>query len=60
MNEIRSEDLKARPSAEAMIEIKDMHKWFGEFHVLRGIDLTVRKRNALWSAVLRAQANQPL
>jgi general L-amino acid transport system ATP-binding protein len=47
MNEIRSEDLKARPSAEAMIEIKDMHKWFGEFHVLRGIDLTVRKKERI-------------
>jgi len=26
-----------------MIEIIDMHKWFGDFHVLKGINLTVRK-----------------
>ncbi|MGD8497701.1 MAG: amino acid ABC transporter ATP-binding protein [Chromatiales bacterium] len=26
-----------------MIEISDLHKWFGEFHVLKGIDLSVRK-----------------
>ncbi len=26
-----------------MIEIIDMHKWFGDFHVLQGINLTVNK-----------------
>jgi len=26
-----------------MIEIIDMHKWYGEFHVLQGIDLIVHK-----------------
>ena len=26
-----------------MIDIIDMHKWFGEFHVLQGINLTVHK-----------------
>jgi general L-amino acid transport system ATP-binding protein len=32
------------PSAnDAIIEIIDMHKWFGDFHVLRGINLTVHK-----------------
>jgi general L-amino acid transport system ATP-binding protein len=30
-------------SADAIIEIVDMHKWFGDFHVLRGISLTVHK-----------------
>ena len=47
MNKAVNEDLKAQPSEEAMIEIKDMHKWFGEFHVLRGIDLTVRKKERI-------------
>ena len=32
---------------EAMIEITDMHKWFGDFHVLRGIDLTVAKQERI-------------
>ncbi|MCG6894351.1 MAG: amino acid ABC transporter ATP-binding protein [Desulfobacteraceae bacterium] len=30
-----------------MIEIKGMHKWFGDFHVLRDIDLEVRKRERI-------------
>jgi len=30
-------------SDEAMIEIKGMHKWYGEFHVLKDINLTVSK-----------------
>ena len=30
-------------SDEVAIEIKDMNKWYGEFHVLRNIDLTVQK-----------------
>ncbi len=28
---------------ETMIEMRDVHKWFGQFHVLKGIDLTVYK-----------------
>ena len=30
-----------------MIEIIDMHKWFGEFHVLKGINLTVEKQERI-------------
>jgi len=29
--------------SENVIEIHNLHKWFGEFHALRGIDLTVRQ-----------------
>jgi general L-amino acid transport system ATP-binding protein len=32
---------------ERIIEIIDMHKWFGEFHVLQGINLTVRKQERI-------------
>jgi general L-amino acid transport system ATP-binding protein len=39
-NEIKSSD-------GAMIEISDMHKWFGEFHVLQGINLTVEKKERI-------------
>ena len=35
--------LDQRTSGEVMIEIQHMHKWFGEFHVLRDINLRVRK-----------------
>jgi len=38
---------QARPSGENIIEITDMHKWFGDFHVLRGIDLTVRTQERI-------------
>ena len=34
-------------TAEPMIEIIDMHKWFGDFHVLRGIDLTIHKQERI-------------
>jgi general L-amino acid transport system ATP-binding protein len=33
--------------SENIIEIVDMHKWFGEFHVLQGINLTVRKQERI-------------
>jgi len=34
-------------SGEAMIEITDLHKWFGEFHVLQGIDLSVMRQERI-------------
>jgi general L-amino acid transport system ATP-binding protein len=38
--------LKQNPTADVappMIELHGVHKWFGEFHVLKGIDLTVAR-----------------
>lgn len=32
---------------EPMIEIIGMHKWFGDFHVLQGIDLKVQKQERI-------------
>ena len=32
-----------RVSDETMIEVSGLHKWFGQFHVLKNIDLTVYK-----------------
>lgn len=34
---------KLAPSEEVMIQINDMNKWYGEFHVLKNINLTVKK-----------------
>ena len=34
-------------SDEAIIEIIDMHKWFGDFHVLQDINLTVKKQERI-------------
>jgi len=32
---------------DTIIEITNMHKWFGEFHVLQNINLTVRKQERI-------------
>ncbi len=32
---------------ETMIEITGLHKWYGEFHVLNGIDLTVQQKERI-------------
>lgn len=32
---------------DAIIEIIEMHKWFGDFHVLQGINLTVQKKERI-------------
>ncbi len=32
---------------DAIVEISGMHKWFGEFHVLQDINLTVRKKERI-------------
>jgi len=34
-------------TGEAIIEIVGMHKWFGEFHVLQDINLTVQKQERI-------------
>ena len=47
MNEERSKISDRSNSREVMIEIIDMHKWFGEFHVLKGIDLSVDKQERI-------------
>jgi general L-amino acid transport system ATP-binding protein len=42
-----SANTEKKPSDEAIIEIIDMHKWFGDFHVLQGINLTVHKQERI-------------
>lgn len=34
-------------TGDAIIEIVDMHKWYGNFHVLKGINLTVKKQERI-------------
>ena len=38
---------ETRLSDDAIIEISGMHKWYGEFHVLQDIDLTVQKKGRI-------------
>jgi general L-amino acid transport system ATP-binding protein len=42
-----TENTERPPSDGAMIEIIEMHKWFGDFHVLQGINLTVAKQERI-------------
>ncbi len=44
---------------EVAIQITNMNKWYGTFHVLRDIDLTVNRASGSWSAALRGPANPP-
>ena len=47
MNKGLTKDAENQSSNEAMIEIIDMHKWFADFHVLQGINLTVGKQERI-------------
>ena len=47
MNEKKPQNSDLEAKSEPIIEIIDMHKWFGEFHVLRGIDLTIRQKERI-------------
>ena len=46
VNQLPEKD-QASLSSENIIEIIEMHKWFGEFHVLQGINLTVQKQERI-------------
>jgi len=43
----RAPQAKSVVSAEPMIEIISMHKWYGDFHVLRDVNLVVHKRERI-------------
>ena len=47
MNEDPLNSVKTATSEEMMIQIVEMHKWFGDFHVLCGINLTVKKQERI-------------
>jgi len=47
MNNQLSEKDQASLLSENIIEITGMHKWFGEFHVLNDINLTVKKQERI-------------
>ncbi len=44
---------------DVALEISDMHKWYGEFHVLRDINLKVMRGERIVVAGLLARANRP-
>jgi len=42
-----SENKKSTLAGDAIIEIVEMHKWYDDFHVLKGINLTVKKQERI-------------
>jgi general L-amino acid transport system ATP-binding protein len=46
-NPIAGEGAAMSETPQAMIEMTDVHKWYGEFHVLKGINLTVAKQERI-------------
>jgi len=47
MKEQETKGIQDERSDNAMVEMIDMHKWFGDFHVLQGINLTVQKKERI-------------
>ena len=47
MSDKQPETNEKEASNGTIIEIIEMHKWFGEFHVLNNINLTVRKQERI-------------
>ena len=47
MSKERNNQVEKESLTEPIIQIMDMHKWFGDFHVLRGINLTVKKQERI-------------
>ena len=41
--EVRAPTKEMTVSEDVMIQMIDVHKWYGEFHVLKNIELTVHK-----------------
>jgi general L-amino acid transport system ATP-binding protein len=46
MNEANATKIPA-PEDDVIIEIKNMHKWYGEFHVLKDINLLVKRKERI-------------
>jgi general L-amino acid transport system ATP-binding protein len=42
-----SNNIESQFSDEKIIEIDNLHKWYGDFHVLKGINLTVKKQERI-------------
>jgi len=47
MNKESSTNTKNQSPDEPMIEIMEVHKWFGDFHALQGINLTIDKQERI-------------
>lgn len=48
----------ATHATDAIMVARDVHKWFGELHVLKGIDLTVQTGEVSSSSARPARVSQ--
>ncbi len=48
-----------RGASDLAVRMEGVDKWYGEFHALRNIDLSVSRGSVSLSAVLPVQANRP-
>ncbi len=44
---------------QLMVQIRNMNKWYGDFHVLKNINLDVRRGEKSLSVALQVPVNQP-
>ena len=42
-----TEQIQSAKQDREIIQIRDMHKWFGDFHVLKNINLTVNSQERI-------------
>jgi general L-amino acid transport system ATP-binding protein len=47
MSEVQEKEKNTRIGEDSIIVINDMNKWYGEFHVLKSINLDVKEREVL-------------
>ena len=40
-------DCEAQPETEDMIICRDVHKWYGEYHALRGVSATIKRQEVV-------------
>ena len=40
-------DSEAQPETEAMIICRDVHKWYGEYHALRGVSTSIKRQEVV-------------
>ncbi len=45
--QVNQSQVSSDAQSEDIIQIKNMHKWFGEFHVLKNINLLVKKKDRI-------------
>ena len=43
----KTEERESSMESDAIIEILEMHKWYGDFHVLQDINLTIKKQERI-------------